>query len=104
MFESTKKCFFFLKSVICCNFIQNFNLVAKFEKSSLIILKLKSYDASNHPEPLVTLAYFRQHPVGSKRPAETRPNTKSRFWSKKNWDVEANEKILGFSMLAISNF
>ena len=32
------------------------------------------------------------------------PNTKSRFWSKKNLNFEAKIKILGFWMLAISNF
>ena len=31
-------------------------------------------------------------------------NTKSRFWSKKNLNFEAKIKILGFSMLAISDF
>ena len=32
------------------------------------------------------------------------PNTKSRFWSKKNLNSEAKIKILGLSMTAISNF
>ena len=32
------------------------------------------------------------------------PKTKSRFWSKKNLNFEAKIKILGFSMMAISNF
>ena len=34
----------------------------------------------------------------------TVPNTKSRFWSKKNLIFEAKIKIWGFWMLAISNF
>ena len=33
-----------------------------------------------------------------------KPNTKSRFWSKKNLNFEAKIKIWGFWMLAISNF
>ena len=33
-----------------------------------------------------------------------KPNTKSRFWSKKNWNFEAKIRIWGFSTSAISNF